>query len=515
MAALNRIPAWVRIIILTLLAGQAAALSFPPSPNPIGLMLGLAAVAFYLDGRSPRRVFWIGWLFGLSWHFGALYWIANAFLVPMPQMGALALLPVLALAAAFALFIALAFYLWRRFWPGADQASAASYLGLAIALSLSEYAYGHLFTGFAWDLTALAFVDTRFIHTGAWFGAYGVGLLALAAVMVLAGAARRWISERRTHKYDVALTSGLSAALLAGFLLPSAPLPMAPAPDAITIRMVQGNTPQHLKWRPEHQSAIFNRHTALSAKDAAPKPQLIIWPETATPFYAAESEPVLKQLGGLAADDGFVIIGSPVRKSKAGGGYDYTNSMLAIDNAGAIVGRYDKAHLVPFGEYIPLSRYLPFEKLVPGRGSFIPGPGVKTMRLNGLPSFSPLICYEVIFPGAVTGAERPDFLLNITNDAWYGQSAGPHQHLAISRMRAIEEGLPLIRVANTGISAAYDGHGNELTRIPLEQAGAADIQLPSALPPTLYAQFGDRIYGLMLILFIIAAVLARRMERKL
>lgn len=511
MQAMLKAPAWLRDSLIALIAGQAAALSFPPSPNPYGILIGLAAVTFHLDARSPARAFGMGWLFGISWHFGVLSWISKAFLVPMPEMGALALLPVLALAGAFALYFALAFYLWRRFWPGAASPSVAARLGLAGVLSISEYAYGHLFTGFAWDLTALAFVETSLINTGAVFGAYGVGLLALIAAMTPSGALRQWMIERKLLKHETALAGGAVTVLATGFLYAQSPAdPTAPADDAITIRMVQGNTPQRIKWRPENRGIIFSRHVALSSKAGAPKPDLIVWPETATPFNVGESAEALAIIGGLPAETGFVIVGTPIRTPKPERGYDYANGLLAIDNKGQIAARYDKTHLVPFGEFMPLEAYLPFDRLVPGRGSFIAGPGPATMQLGGLPRFSPLICYEVIFPGVVAAKDRPAFLLNITNDAWYGQSAGPHQHLAIARMRAIEEGLPLIRVANTGISAAFDAFGVEIAHIPLDQAASIDIRLPPPNPPTLYAQYGDLLYGFMLALTLTLALLFRR-----
>ena len=514
MQAMLKVPAWLRDCLFALIAGQAAALSFPPSPSPYGMLLGLVAITFYLDARSPARVFGIGWLFGISWHFGALNWISQAFLVPMPGMGAASLLPVLALAGAFALYIALAFYLWRRFWPGSNTPSVAARLGLAGVLSISEYAYGHLFTGFAWDLTALAFVETSLINTGSIFGAYGVGLLALAGAITASGALRQWIAQRNLPKREAALAAGCIALLAAGFLYKQSQSKAAtPEADAMTVRIVQGNTPQRIKWRPENRGIIFNRHVALSSKDGVPKPDLIVWPETATPFNVAESKKALEVIGGLPAKNGFAIIGTPIRTPNADRGYDYANGLLAIDSKGQITARYDKTHLVPFGEFMPLAAYLPFDKLVPGRGSFLAGPGPATMQLGSLPSFSPLICYEVIFPGSVTASERPAFLLNITNDAWYGQSAGPHQHLAISRMRAIEEGLPLIRVANTGISAAFDANGVEIARIPLEQAASIDVKLPPPNPPTLYAQYGDTLYGLLLVFSLALAFFFRRREQ--
>lgn len=495
-AALRSI--WARDITLALLGGFAVTLAFPPNGHAIAVIPALIVVTWRLDACSPWRAASIGWAFGIGWHFGALSWIAEALLVPMPYLGLFAQLPILALSAAFALFFAIPFYLWRRFWPGAGMASAASRLGLAAMLSLSEWAYGHVLTGFAWDLTALGFTETRLIHAAAYFGAYGVGLLIFSTALAISGAIRARTTHARWGSRDIIATA-LPVLLLAwAWIAPNPGAREAPPEDAITIRMVQGNTPQRIKWQPQNRGIIFNRHAALSTKAGVPKPELIIWPETATPFNVLESPVALERISALAADDGFVILGTPLRTRRPNGSHDTSNSMVAINSAGQLAGRYDKSHLVPFGEYMPLASIVPYDRLVPGQGSFTPGSGPITLQLGALPSFSPLICYEIIFPGAVTAGTRPDFLLNITNDAWYGQSAGPHQHLAIARMRAIEEGLPLIRVANTGISAAMDGYGNVLASIPLETAGAVDVKLPAPLPPTLYARFGDLIFAGML-----------------
>lgn len=176
--------------------------------------------------------------------------------------------------------------------------------------------------------------------------------------------------------------------------------------------------------------------------------------------------------------------------------------MVAVDRKGNVVGSFDKFHLVPFGEYMPLGDILPFDKITPGRLDFSAGPGPATVDLAGLPPVGPLICYEAIFPGEVVNPDnRPEWLLNLTNDAWYGQTAGPHQHLAITRMRAVEEGLPFVRSANTGISAVFDAWGREITRVGLNQKGVLDVKLPRPTPKkTIYAEFNDFLFLLLILL---------------
>jgi len=273
--------------------------------------------------------------------------------------------------------------------------------------------------------------------------------------------------------------------------------------DWSVVRLVQGNTPQREKWKPENQNKIFSHHIELSEAPAHKPLAAVIWSETATPFQVIEAPAAVSAIGRLAAHhNGYVLLGTPTRTDINSGRRQYNNSLIAINAGGNILARYDKAHLVPGGEYIPFQDFLPFGKLVETRGYFKSGPGIRTLRLDGLPPFSPLICYEVIFPGEVAlNEDRPDWIVNITNDAWYGDSAGPYQHLAISRLRAIEEGLPLVRVANTGISAAFDGKGRELGRIELGTSGFLDIALPPPETPTLYGRHGDTIYLILLIIF--------------
>lgn len=499
---------------VALAAGVGVAMGFgmPPDGLPLLTLTGFAVLAWRLPAQSPRRAAFLGWLAFTLWHWVTTSWIGLSFAVVMPAFAPYTALPILGLSLLTAAFPALAVYLWRRFWPGAHP-SAASFLALACALSLAEWAMGHMFTGFPWATVSLAVAHIGIAESVSFFGAFGLGLVVLAASLTITGALLDYLQTRRLGWRDAALA-------IMALLLPFAPWPgpgLLAGKDISSgpvVRLIQGNTPQREKWKVDNRAAIFATHMRLSTAPA-PKPlAAIIWPETATPFRALSSETVMTALGDIAPEGGHVIFGTPARHPErdAGGSPQSTNSLIAVDDAGAAVSRYDKSHLVPFGEYMPFKDYLPVDKLVAGRGSFIPGAGIRTVKLPGLPSFSPLICYEVIFPGAVAldGPDRPEFLLNITNDAWYGTSAGPYQHLAIARLRAIEEGLPLIRVANTGISAAFDAFGQELGRIHLGETGFLDVALPPAQPPTLYARHGNKIYfGLVVLMLAVAGVVER------
>lgn len=492
---------------LAVAAGVAAAFAMPPNGLVPLFPLCLAILAWMLPEVSPRRAALLAWLFGTALHFATTTWIAEAFLVVMPGLGMFSLGPVLALSAGMALYATLIVYLWRRFWPGADKRNASAFLALAAGLGVAEWLMGHVFTGFPWTIAALAVVDTGLAARLSGLGAYGLGLTVMAAVLGSLGAAAAMLQERRPIRREILLTIFAIGLLLAPWHIHGAQTTSrAIDVDRPVIRLVQGNTPQRQKWMVENRAPIFARHLRLST-DAADTPlTAIVWPETATPFFVLNSGSAMTTLGETAPPGGHLILGTPAQERRADGSRRATNSLVAIDDQGRAVTKYDKAHLVPFGEYVPFEEYLPFGRLVAGRGSFSPGPGIATIELDGMPSFSPLICYEVIFPGAVAlDGKRPAFLLNITNDAWYGDTAGPHQHLAITRMRAIEEGLPMLRVANTGISAAFDGHGEELGRIPLNETGALDVVLPRPLPPTRYAEYGDSFFWGLIALFLAVA----------
>jgi len=286
------------------------------------------------------------------------------------------------------------------------------------------------------------------------------------------------------------------------------PLGIATAADT-GLRLVQANIPQRQKWQRDLREQNFSQHLQMSRQDRPDWITHVIWPETAAAFFIAEDRGALAAVGAVAPPGGHVITGSPRLDRLTG---TLHNSVIVVDAAGTISASYDKTHLVPFGEYSPLEGILP--AIAATGGSFSPGTGLATVSIEGLPAFSPLVCYEAIFPGAVVAeaGDRPDWLLNLTNDAWYGETAGPHQHVTMARLRSVEEGLPLVRATNTGISIVFDSYGREIGRLPLNVQGVLDVRLPQPLAePPLYARLGDSVFWAFVVgLLACAAVLNRR-----
>jgi apolipoprotein N-acyltransferase len=274
-----------------------------------------------------------------------------------------------------------------------------------------------------------------------------------------------------------------------------------PQDTAIWLRIVQPSIPESLKWDPAAAAANFGRLLALSAAPAPQPVAAVLWPEAAVPFFLGRDPLARREIARIVPPHGYLVTGTlrgnpppaPVEK--------VWNSLEAIDADGDIVAHYDKVHLVPFGEYVPFRRFLPFPKITAGTIDLTAGRRRRTIALNGLPPFAPLICYEAIFPGAVLDrTRRPEWMLNLTNDAWYGRSSGPFQHFAIARTRAVEEGLPLVRVANNGVSGVIDAFGRVPIHINLDAIGYADVRLPAAARPTFYARAGDWAFLALLLL---------------
>ena len=291
-------------------------------------------------------------------------------------------------------------------------------------------------------------------------------------------------------------------------------LALAPdlAPTEVNLRLVQANIDQTRKWEDGAREAGLAHHVVLSHEPGLDAVDVVIWPETAVPFFLDESATLQAFVSRAAPLGGYVITGAPRRTRSAGRTIAVWNSLHALGPAEAITASYDKHHLVPFGEYMPLRGIINLRRLAYGAVDSSAGPGPRTLRLPGVPPLSPLICYEAIFPGEVVAGdtppgERPQWLLNITNDAWFGHTAGPYQHFQAARLRAVEEGMPLVRVANTGISAVVDSYGRVEGRLGLGEVGILDAPLPPALavPPPM-ARLGDWILAILLLLGSAAAI---------
>jgi apolipoprotein N-acyltransferase len=374
---------------------------------------------------------------------------------------------------------------------------------LAGAWVLFEGFRGIILTGFPWNPIGNVWVVAPPVLQGAaWIGVYGLSL-----VTVFAASAPAVLSAPDSrHRHHVAMSGLLVVAVVAAFGFVRLRNPPLNRADAPLIRLIQPNIAQKEKWNSTKRAVNFARQLQLSTSTASAHPTHVVWPETAVSFKFLSDPAVQSLLRGIVPKTGYLLTGALRVDRVAGRAVRAYNSLVAIDGGGLPQTVYDKHHLVPFGEYVPFRSVLPVEKITPGAVDFSPGSGLRTLHLPGLPPFSPLICYEVIFPGrAALRRDRPEWLLNVTNDAWFGISAGPYQHFASAQMRAVEEGLPLVRVANTGVSGVIDPHGRVIASIELGRQGVVDVALPSPALPTPFALFGNAIpAALMMVLFFIS-----------
>lgn len=470
---------------------------------------------------DPRRAALAGWCFGFGYFVPGLYWLREAFAVTGGPIELLWPLAVVGLPAFLAMFMAAA----------ATAAFAVRgpalirLLALAVALSATEWLRGHIFTGFPWNVLGYALTyPLVLMQSASLLGIYGLTLLAvpmLAGPAVLladgrSGACRwpPWLQAAAIFIVPLALMLAFGAWRL------SAEPPRDVA--GVKFRLVQPSIPQRDKWLASAQAGIFQRHLALSRQradgslDDLAGITHVVWPEAAMPFLPLGHPDALAAIGELLPPGTHLLAGI-MRSERVQGGlgqYQVFNSLAAFDDAGRPAAIYDKIHLVPYGEYLPfrpLLEAIGLETLTRQRGGFAMGQGPRRpLAVPGLPPVGVLICYEGIFPGAVVQSpERPGVLLHVTNDGWFGNSTGPRQHQHQARLRAVEEGLPLIRVANNGISALYDAYGRERARLDLDVAGVIDTGLPGAISPPIYARFGDNVF-LLLLSASVATLLFRR-----
>lgn len=478
--------------------GAVAALALPPVHLVPVLFIALSGL-FLLATEAPtaRRAAWIGLAWGWGFHLAGLHWLTNAILTEAERFWWLVPIAVPALAlplGAFTVIPALAARLAAPGWPRA--------LAFAVAWIAAEMLRGVLFTGFPWNLigTVWAFAALP-VQVAAWIGVHGLGLATVLLALCPLFGRRGWI--------------GGAVALLAFAAFGLARLwPLEPEPHPVTVVLVQGNVAQETKWREETRWPIFRRYIELTADgvrlaqaEAPANRILAIWPETASPFLLANDREAARLATQPLPPGGLLLAGTVRAEFGADGRAQRVwNSMAALDAQGSLLAALDKVHLVPFGEYMPLRGLLPV-RVVQSAMDFTAGEALRTVELPGLPPLVGLICYEVIFPGAVTPATRPGMLVNITNDAWFGVSAGPWQHLAAARMRAVEEGLPLLRAAQTGISAVFDARGRSVAQLGLAENGVVVAPLPQAGPPTPFSRAGVAIPLLLLASGVIAASL--------
>lgn len=442
--------------------------------------------------QSVQQAFGRGWLFAVGYFVAGLYWIAHALFVDIAQFWWALPLAVLALPVLLALFWGAAAGLACAVTPSGPGRVVA----LAATLGLAEWLRGHVLTGFPWLLPAYMWVDVAPVRLmAAYVGAYGVSLwvflISVFPALWFAGPLSR--TERRLSRYSLLVLALLP---LLSYLLP--PLQ---GDRQMALRLVQPSIEQSLKLNPAMREQMLQRLLALTAQPGTP--DLIIWPESAVPYLLDERADIRLAIAS-ALPPGSVLATGAVRRQD---GRLY-NSVLFMQADGSIIAHYDKAHLVPFGEYIPVRDFLPFDP-VAGGIDFTAGPGPRTVHLGRLPSVGALVCYEVLFPGHVADKQDlPQWLLNLTNDGWYGVTHGPYQHFALTRFRAVETGRPLVRVANTGVSGTINADGAVSSLTELGDIVAKDIILNVQVRQTLYQRLYDiplflACFSLLLILYFV------------
>ncbi len=475
--------------------------------------LGLGAA--FASGQPPFDLWWIaapalvgifllstfdtqaksagltGWLFGLGYFALSMHWILEPFQVDAATTGWMAPFALVGLSAGLALLWAAAFWGGRRISIGP--------FGIAICWAAMEMARAYILTGFPWGLVGYVWAPTPMAQWHAVIGPHGLTLITVGVAAL--------IGQSVANRALVPALAGLGVlvALWAGGL---ALTPTAQdLGDRPLVRLIQPNAPQHQKWDRDYIPVFFNRQVDFTAQ--LPKPDLIVWPETAVPNLLNNAGPALEVIAEAAAGTP-VVLG--IQREEQG---RYYNSLVTLDSAGDVVDLYDKHHLVPFGEYMPaaslFARFNILGLAARAEVGYSAGPGPALIDLGVFGQALPLICYEAVFPQDVNGAPaRPDVLLQLTNDAWFGTRAGPQQHFAQARLRAIEQGLPMIRVANTGISAVIDPAGRNVGSLPLGRAGFIDVPVPAPLTPTVYSRTGDGLAVLALIVAFSALFIWKR-----
>jgi len=516
---------WKRAAI-AIAAGALSALAMAPFNAWPVLFLTFPVMVWLIDGAAAGRrrgvpaAAMAGWWFGLGYFVPGLYWIGYAFLVDAPTFAWLMPFAVLGLPAYLALFTALGFALARLMWTR----DASRVIALAVGLTLSEWLRGHALTGFPWNAFGYALTEPLALaQTASLIGLWGLTFLSVA---IFASPAVLIDGKSRGRRPWIAPATALLLLVAMG-IFGGVRLTLQPTTTVanVKLRIMQPNLQQDVRFNYAAKAEVMQKYLTLSDRASGPQSTgvrdvgILIWPESAFPFFLTREADAMAEIAELLPKGTILLTGS-VRAPDLPPGAKITrayNSIYAIDHDGSVLSIYDKLHLVPFGEYLPFQDWmekLGFVQLTKVQGGFIPGARRLTMEIPNAPRALPLICYEAIFPGDVaTRDDRPGWIVNLTNDGWFGISTGPYQHLQQARLRAIEEGLPVVRAANTGISAVIDPLGRIVSRLGLGVEGVLDSNLPSAIAPTIYARAGDipaAIIAAAALIFIIRRRVAKR-----
>jgi apolipoprotein N-acyltransferase len=491
------------------------------------LFLTFPVMIWLIDGAGAGRARGIpaaamaGWWFGLGYFVPGLYWIGYAFLVDASTFAWLLPFAILGLPAYLALFTAFGFGLARLLWTR----DGSRVLTLAATMTASEWLRGHVLTGFPWNAFGYALTEPLALaQTGSLIGLWGLTFLCVA---IFASPAVLIDGSSRGRKPWIAPALAVLMLVAMGIF---GVVRLTRQPTTFTnvkLRIVQPNLQQDVRFNYSAKAEVMQKYLALSDRASGPQStgvrdvNILIWPESAFPFFLTREPDAMAQIADLLPKDTVLITGA-VRAPDLPPGVKITrayNSIYVIDHNASVLSVYDKLHLVPFGEYLPyqhLMERLGFEQLTKVQGGFISGTVRRTLDIPNAPRALPLICYEAIFPGNVAPRDdRPGWIVNLTNDGWFGISTGPYQHLQQVRLRAIEEGLPVARAANTGISTVIDPMGRVVAELGLGLEGVLDSRLPSAISPTIYTKIRDIPAAVLVIISVVLAIRRRVKKRSL
>jgi len=482
--------------------GCLTSLAMPPIGLAPVYLVTFPALIWLLESSTRKRDhFLIGFLFAMGFFVSSLYWISLALLIDFAAWWWLLPFPTLLLPGILSFFIGCGTLLSKQI----PIRSPSGYTILLIAcFSLFDYLRGTLFTGFPWAFTGYTWMQTLPVAQNlSWAGISGLSLLTLcwAAIPAFLVDGQRKTALAFTLSFILCLSWGAHRLYSYG----------TEYHEDTVIRLVQADIPQDEKWERDKRRDNFLKHVRLSQEPARTKAPIthIIWPETALTFDWEKSPAARQYLRDMIKDNQLLLSGQLRIERPTPGETIVLNSLVVIDHTGTMLGKFDKTHLLPFGEYLPFREWISLSAVgssISGASDFTQGTGPYTVRIGDHPAFSPLICYEVAFPSEVTDPDdRPDWLINIGNDGWFGRTVGPYQHLATAQARTIEQGLPMARANGTGVSAVIDSYGRILARTDLGVAGNIDIHLPTPLPATLYSRWSDTLFFLFLMLLSIYA----------
>ncbi len=495
---------------ISILLGVGATWAMPPHYQVWILFICFGWLMNMLTkATSAKQVFALGYWFGFGFFAIGFSWVANALAIDIKSFWWLIPIALSASGAFFGIFVAvpaLVSYFFRGIW--------AKIIVFSVLWGLGEWLRSFLLTGFPWNLlgSALAF-DYRLLQWASILGTYGLSVIVMLIVTIP-------VAAIKGSKTNILIATLVEIVLLSGIigfgLYRTNALDNNELSD-LKIRLVQPSIPQSMKWDFGELEHNFADYIEMSQSAGFETIDAVIWGETASTFPLALDRTHFYQVLPAVPDDGFLITGSIDYYPADDDRWLPINAGLVLRHGKGIVDSYAKSHLVPFGEYIPFRKFIP-AKLRPITkviADFRAGHGVKTIHTDKLPPFGILICYEIIFPHQVANAkDRPQWLINLTNDGWYGKSSGPYQHLVTAQLRAVEEGLTVVRAANSGISALISRNGKILASIALHKRGILDIVLPKQLDVgTLYSQYGNLIFGIMAALLLVLAVYFSRLQK--